>query len=839
MNARFRPESHREILLSSKTAEAVEAACSRIAPAWPLDRQIAVNPWWPMIDHKPEECAALLATRSGATLTMSRAWFLELWQYGAIQDHHLRRAGSERGQSPPTETLLAHLQTPRQPVRISLLSDLADRERDALHQMTWTEEITQQISQFCASFFDEHQAAWTGERPHRSLYRSWLTNVSRDRGLAILMGKRGLHRAFQSLPDQPDSLVQGAIEALGVPQDEMETYFHALLLNINGWAGWCAYLGWQAGLNGQTDDSLRQLLAIRLAWEWVIHARVAGPTLRRQWRESIADWPEFERQNRETQSLDWLWQRAAELAYQDGLIRQLSSSSAAGPEIHRPEVQAVFCIDVRSEVIRRSLESVSETVHTLGFAGFFGLPVDYRPLGTDACVPQLPGLLAPTFHATDRVDGAPRNSMQLAGNRRRRLSLKSLWHRFRWAGPSTFTYVESTGLFYGLKLFREGILGRWQPQADTGLKAMEAKMAAPDAETLQSESGPLSCQQRVALAEGVLRGMSLTRGFAPLVLITGHGSRTANNPMASGLDCGACCGQSGEVNARLLASLLNAPEVRQGLADLGIRIPVGTHFLPALHITTTDEIQLLDTDQVSADQKQRLLRLQDGLAEASSRARRERAPALGLEKLDDRALEKALHRRSQDGSQVRPEWGLAGNASLIVASRARTRALNLAGRGFLHEYRWEEDSDFSVLENIMTAPMIVAHWINLQYYASTVDNLRYGSGNKVLHNVVGGTIGVFEGNGGDLRTGLALQSLHNGHHWVHDPLRLSVFIEAPASAIASVIARHETVRQLIDNEWLFLYRLDTGTASVSRYKEGRWSTIPSERELPGDDASAV
>ena len=73
---------------------------------------------------------------------------------------------------------------------------------------------------------------------------------------------------------------------------------------------------------------------------------------------------------------------------------------------------------------------------------------------------------------------------------------------------------------------------------------------------------------------------------------------------------------------------------------------------------------------------------------------------------------------------------------------------------------------------------MVTHWINMQYHVSAVDNRRYGSGNKVLHNVVGGRLGVFDGNGGDLRIGLLWQSLHDGTHLRHTPLRLSVFIEA-------------------------------------------------------------
>ena len=118
--------------------------------------------------------------------------------------------------------------------------------------------------------------------------------------------------------------------------------------------------------------------------------------------------------------------------------------------------------------------------------------------------------------------------------------------------------------------------------------------------------------------------------------------------------------------------------------------------------------------------------------------------------------------------------------------------------------------------------MLVTNWINMQYYASSVDNLAFGSGNKVLHNVVGGRLGVFEGNGGDLRIGLPLQSLHDGQHLRHMPLRLSVFIEASQSAITAIVDKHQVVKELVDHAWLHLFQVEPGGSSVFRYSRGVW-----------------
>ena len=81
--------------------------------------------------------------------------------------------------------------------------------------------------------------------------------------------------------------------------------------------------------------------------------------------------------------------------------------------------------------------------------------------------------------------------------------------------------------------------------------------------------------------------------------------------------------------------------------------------------------------------------------------------------------------------------------------------------------------------------------------------------------MVGGNYGVFEGNGGDLRIGLPMQSVHDGQTWRHHPLRLSVFIAAPRDAIEAIIHKHQAVADLIQNQWLFLFQWDAEQKRLS------------------------
>jgi uncharacterized protein YbcC (UPF0753/DUF2309 family) len=800
---------------SRALAEAVERACARIAPTWPLDRFIAVNPFWGCVDTPLPEVSARLTALSGSRLLMPRDWYREQWRAGRFQVRHLREVLAWAGSPRTVEQLTALLETePPPPPRRARVMDVLDAERDLVHEMSWRDFVTHSLSQFCAAFFDEGQAQ-LGPTRAEGLYASWHRQAREDRSPELLMGLRTWRDFVRELPGDASALLPAALEALDIPPSESEAYLTALLLDINGWAAWCAYQRWNARLAGRDDGHIVELLAIRLAWEWLLH-RAGGPGLALRWRSAMAGWSALDSMARAAQADDWLFQRALERAYQDALCRQLPAGLAARPASAPPAVQAVFCIDVRSEVFRRALELQSPTLQTRGFAGFFGLPIEYQPLGSAASRPQLPGLLAPRLRATDT--GAPSG---LGARRALRLDLGAAWKHFKTSAVSGFSFVESLGLFQGVKLVGDSLgLTRPAPAPElAGLSAAEHALLKP-----RLAGDALSSDARCELAAGILRAMSLTRDFARLVVLVGHGSQTTNNPHAAGLDCGACCGQTGEVNARAVAALLNEPEVRAGLGARAIDVPASTRFVAGLHDTTTDRVTLFDLDEVPGSHQADVSALRAWLDEAGHWARAERAPSLGLAGLDGPELREAVVARARDWAQVRPEWGLANNAAFIVAPREHCRHIDFAGRAFLHDYRWEDDPELAILELIMTAPMVVTHWINFQYYASTVDNVRYGSGNKVLHNVVGGHLGVFEGNGGDLRIGLPLQSLHDGTRWVHTPLRLSVFIEAPRPAIEAVLRKHAKVRELVENEWLYLFQLDAEQASVHAYAHGAWSS---------------
>jgi uncharacterized protein YbcC (UPF0753/DUF2309 family) len=831
------PPTDAGIDIDRRVEAACAQACRAIAPAWPLDRAIAVNPHWERIGRHVRQVAARMAVLGGIRVFPPRRELRQAWETGRISAADLDEALAQQPATPAaglgaTRAVAALAEPPALP-RLPLLIDVLDDDPQGRARLPWRQAITHQVSQVCAAYFDAHQADWQPDRAG-GLYAFWRDTLTHDHGIGVLMGLPDIARGIAALPATREHAERWVLRRLGLPEEVWADYLEAVLLTVNGWASWCAYLAWEARLQGGSDAHLRDLLAIRLAWGAILlecrddqAAQRAFAALQLEWERA----PQRLQQAEDALRVDEVWQTAFEVGYQRGLAQQLGAvapRAAAEGEPHA-EVQAVFCIDVRSEPLRRAVESAWPGVQTIGFAGFFGLPVAYTPLATEARRPQLPGLLAPALEVTEHVAdtaadfGSQGDALQAPARRlrQRRFAQVERWGAgSRWPNAA-FSSVEAVGAGYLARL------AQWMRPSHAARRSLDGAGLSPRYRPVcRPVLAGLDLAAKVDLAARVLHAMGLDRGLGRLVLLVGHGSQSLNNAQAAALDCGACGGQTGEANARALARLLNDTEVQAGLRERGIAMPADVAFVAALHNTTTDEIEGFDLDLLEPAARERWDRLQPVFAQAGDQVRRERAAALGLDPGSTHvALLDQLRRRANDGAQTRPEWGLAGNAAFLIAPRARSRGAVLDGRTFLHDYDAANDADGSVLELLMTAPMLVTHWINWQYHASTCDPQHLGSGNKLLHNVVGGRIGVFEGNGGDLRIGLARQSLHDGERWRHEPLRLTVLIDAPAEAIERVIGRHPVVRQLLDNDWLHLWRFADG-GGFMRYTRGRWQAVP-------------
>ncbi|MDP3418696.1 YbcC family protein [Falsiroseomonas sp.] len=768
---------------AARLLSAAEAAAQAIPPAFPLEATVAVNPFLGQTGGDLAMAAARLGRVAGIRLTPKRADFAARLAAGRITETDLTEAWAACADPLRPASLAALRQAlgaeGPAPVALPSVADLAA----GASGIEWPGVIARAIGLWASGHFDRGQALWT-PAPGRSAFAAWREWATHDL-TPELAGLAGFATEVAAAPDTPAHATLWAAAALGVSEAAAESVFHRLLVDLGGWAQHARWLRWEAEQTGGTDATVTDLLAIRLVWEKALlaqyHHAVAAP-----WRDVVAAHAAPLAPTPD-QVIDAILQEAAERAHQRRLGAQLQAPLAPAG---RPVLQAAFCIDVRSEVFRRALESLDPGIDTLGFAGFFGLTVAHRALGSDMEEAHLPVLL--TARLSSRSGAAP----EAETDARIAARASRAWGRFRQAAVSSFAFVEAAGPVYLHRLVCDAV--------GVGRKAPAPELAPVMAPALTAEA-------KAATAAAVLRAMSLTQRHARLILLAGHGASVTNNPHESAYHCGACGGHTGEVSARLLATLLNDPETRAGLPAQGIALPADTLFLAALHDTTTDAVTLYE-DAAAPDHAADIAQARAWLAQAAVMARGERALRLPGAQAED------LVARARNWAEPRPEWGLAGCAAFIAAPREVTRGADLAGRAFLHSYDWRQDRGFSTLELILTAPVVVASWISLQYYGSSVAPGSFGSGNKLIHNVVGG-IGVVEGNGGTLRAGLPWQAVHDGVGLAHEPLRLSVLIEAPPAAITEILARHDGVRALFDNGWLHLAVLQEGRIAA-RYKRG-------------------
>ena len=485
-------------------------------------------------------------------------------------------------------------------------------------------------------------------------------------------------------------------------------------------------------------------------------------------------------------------------------------------------------MDEREESFRRHLEELNPAIETLGAAGFFGVAMNYKGLDDSRVTPLCPIVVTPAHE----VQELPRTGEEQAlerHNKGRKLNQRIanlLHHGLRQNLVLSQLLVNLLAPFTLFGLLAKSLLPK--PQSSVLTKAAKTISGAVNTELFftstdtstvatpaQPKLGFTESEQADRIA-GFFRNTGLSYGYAPLVVLMGHGSMSQNNPHLAAYDCGACSGRHGGPNARVFAAIANQAGIRKLLAERNIHIPEGTWFVGAEHNTCSEEITWFDADLIPNDKQAGFTKLQQQLSHAQHQSAHERCRRLASAPRNPKLKEALAHisERATDFSQARPELGHCTNASAIVGRRSVSQGAFFDRRVFLISYDPTQDPDGKIVEGILLNVGPVGAGINLEYYFSTVNNDRLGCGTKVPHNIVG-LFGVMEGTASDLRTGLPLQMVE-----IHEAMRLQLMVEAKTSVLEQIYARQPDLQELIAGGWILLSAIDPDTGEIFVFDRG-------------------
>lgn len=529
---------------------------------------------------------------------------------------------------------------------------------------------------------------------------------------------------------------------------------------------------------------------------------------------------------------------AYERRYRNEILDAMSAHTEAGeaPPVEAPRFQAVFCIDDREESIRRHLEELCPEMETMGYAGFFGVPMAYRGLTDPHTQPLCPPAVTPKHIVREvavkgsngglKAIGGVRQTLRASRNSLVRGGLLSALGGFL-AGVPLVGQTLVPGLFHNLSHTLE--------QSVAGRPKTRLTLERPEGEG-PGESGyfeGFTVSEMTEIVTNAFKAMGVSR-FAPLFALVGHGSSSLNNPHEAAHDCGATGGGRGGPNARTFAAMANHPKVRESLAGQGWKIPETTWFLGAYHNTCDDTVEYYDLDLLPDSHRAQLGELKQLLLrgcklDAHERCRRFRNTSLNLSL--DQAYS-AVQARAVHLAQPRPEYGHSTNSLCIVGRRERTRGLFLDRRAFLVSYNPFTDEDGSILADLLQAVGPVGAGINLEYYFSRVDPSGYGCGTKLPHNV-SGLLGIMDGHSSDLRTGLPWQMVET-----HEPMRLLNIVECDPEKLKRVLDARPAVKQLVERGWIQLVAWSPSSSDFWTYSEGTFQIYrPESKELRTVDTS--
>ncbi len=750
------------------------------------------------------------------------------------------------------------------------------RHRDLLHEATGADSdrlVHGILIRFCSAFLDQGLARWPLPRRDEGFFKSFCSLYGQPGGMPALW-MRGLAAELRRLESEevnPLASIRDSLEQLGVQPEEREAFLSATFLALRGWAGMVR----QVEIRGDRavkpvpPGSLVEFLAIRLlldrfALKFKAHELIDfnGPLaeLRSITRVLIKPhWPPSDEQRafqlfqiaqimglspdllyrldraqwidlmREIETFSGLERRRIfHLGYEKHFrTRALDAITLHSPlekiPTAPPRFQVVFCLDEREESFRRHLEEIAPDVETLGVAGFFNLAMYYKGMADAHFTPLCPVVIRPQHWVLEEPGIALDKASRFRAKTRRMIGTAS--HQFHLGSRSVALGALLTGavgvfasfplvariLFPRVTARIRSSLGRFVRTPPITHLHLERTTLTPGKE---GKSTGFNLDEMTSIGQRLLSDMGLTKSFARLVIILGHGSNSQNNPYNSAYNCGACGGGAGGPNARAVAQILNDNRVRANLAKRGLLIPEDTVFVSGCHNTCNDTIEYSDLDRIRDSHRPDFSKARANLEAACERNAHERCRRFMSAPLTlsfSEALEH-VEERAEDLAQTRPELGHATNAITIVGRRSWSRGLFLDRRAFLASYDpTQDDENSTILAGILSAVFPVCSGINFTYNFSNVDNIVLGSGTKLPHNLAA-LVGVMDGAASDLRTGLPWQMVE-----VHEPLRSLFIIETTADRMFTIMDRNAGISQLCRNRWIQLALIHPETRALTLF----------------------
>jgi uncharacterized protein YbcC (UPF0753/DUF2309 family) len=764
------------------------------------------------------------------------------------------------------------------------------RPRDLLMEAAGTDSdllVHEVLIRFCAAFLDQGLSQWLLPRRAEGFFRAFVRLYEQPGGPpdSWLVGLPAELKRIEQAGLGPLESILESLDLLGIEQPGW-AFLTSTLLALRGWGGMIH----QIEVRGDRvpcpipQHSLVEFLAVRLVLDRLALAHVARESLGFDGPLSELQEAAHQRLHREpadhieqraflvfqlAQALGWLptelqqlskpkWQEliheieafspierrrvfhaAFERRYR---VQTLDAIAAHATQPHEPPVQPKFqlvcCLDEREESFRRHLEEIEPAVETFGAAGFYNVAMYYRGAADAHFVPLCPIIIQPRHWV---VEDVAYTHDELHGRRAQaRRMLGKTSHQLH-VGTRTITggaiITAGLGALAAIPLVARVLFPRLTAQ----IRRLAGRLVQPPSATKLrlerscAEAGPENgsigflLEEMVNTGERLLRDIGLTKGFARLVVLLGHGSFSLNNPHNSAYNCGACGGSAGGPNARAFAHMMNDPRVRLALRGRGIDVPDESRFIGGYHNTCNDEVEYFDLDQLPATHKEEFDHVRNVVVQTCARNAHERcrrfmsAPLV----MSFAAAKRHVESRSEDLAQTRPELGHATNALCIVARRNRTRGKYLDRRAFLTTYDpTQDDAQGTILLRLMQAAVPVCAGINLEYYFSHVDPTGFGCGTKLPHNVTS-LLGVMDGAASDLRTGLPWQMVE-----IHEPVRLLFIVETTPEVMLGLMERNADIGRLCRNGWVQVATLDPHSNAVQLLHRDHFEPYqPEQHEL--------